>query len=113
MKILVADDSDEFRAEVLDTLQAFGHTTVGVRNGGEAIVEALTEKFDLVLTDCNMPKLRGYQVIKAIKKEKPSVRIIMMSSDVTALMEKVAVKLGAEAVVQKMFIPEALKKFGV
>ena len=59
MKILVLDDHDAFREEVLAMLSRNNHEGVGVNRADAAIPLAETGEFDFVLVDFSMPKHDG------------------------------------------------------
>ncbi|HET9951857.1 MAG TPA: response regulator, partial [Candidatus Eisenbacteria bacterium] len=54
-KILVVDDEDQVVQIFQDLLTQQGYDVVSCGNGDDAIAKVTTEKFDLVLTDINLP----------------------------------------------------------
>ncbi len=72
--VLVAEDNKVNQILIKKLLQKLNITPVVVGNGQEA-VEALQEKsFDLVLMDCQMPELDGFEATHAIRDESSSVK---------------------------------------
>jgi len=69
MKILIADDEPEIRAEILECLAEEGHACIEAGSGVEAVDLAFSEKPDLILLDVNMPGLSGIQACERIKAE--------------------------------------------
>ena len=69
MKILIADDEAEIRAEILECLAEEGHDCIEAGSGVEAVSLAFSEKPDLILLDVNMPGLSGIQACERIKAE--------------------------------------------
>ena len=66
--ILVAEDDPVNQVVVSHQLESLGHSAKVVENGYEAL-EALTlEPYDLVLMDCQMPSLDGYETTRRIRK---------------------------------------------
>jgi DNA-binding NarL/FixJ family response regulator len=62
--------------ECNDTLIVVGEAG----NGEEAVLQALTHKPDVILMDINMPKLSGYEAIRAILAAWPDAKIIVLSN---------------------------------
>ena len=78
LNILVVDD-EEAICKIMDSvLSEQGHKVKTVNNGTEAIDLSKNEHFDLVLCDLVMPKVSGYEVVKALHKLKkvPKIGII-------------------------------------
>lgn len=69
IKILVIEDEDSVRENILDLLQAEDFDTVSAANGRIGIDLALAEFPDLVLCDMMMPEVDGYGVLSALRQE--------------------------------------------
>jgi two-component system sensor histidine kinase/response regulator len=68
LRILVAEDS-EFNAQLMEKLLAKrGHTVRVASNGTEALELANVDGFDLLFLDLHMPRMDGFQVIRAIRE---------------------------------------------
>ena len=101
-KILVADDDNDLRDFLSDELSSAGYSVTSVRNGADAVVEAVEGRYDLVLMDMYMPGLDGMQAIRVLRKVAPRLPVIgltgyvgrgymseAMSYDVTCLSKPV------------------------
>ncbi|MCC5796138.1 MAG: response regulator [Methylophaga sp.] len=66
--ILVVDDSASMRQMVSVTLKDAGHIITAADNGSAALDIAKRQKFDLVLTDVNMPVMDGITLTREIRK---------------------------------------------
>jgi CheY-like chemotaxis protein len=79
--ILVADDEEMILHFVSAVLEAAGHRTVEACNGLEAVslFRSYPDRFDLVVTDLQMPTMNGFEAIKLIRQTRPSARILCMS----------------------------------
>ena len=80
MRVLVADDHSLFRDGIVSLLDAAGHDVVGqAGNGADAIEAAKSLQPELILMDINMPEVSGIEAVRAIKKELPASKIVMLT----------------------------------
>jgi DNA-binding NtrC family response regulator len=77
--ILMVDDDDLFAAMVGKFLTSVGHPVTRARNGKEAQNLYDPAQFSLVVTDLIMPDMEGVELILALRKLDPAVKIIAMS----------------------------------
>lgn len=85
MKILVAEDNSTNQMITVEMLSRLGLRADLVENG-KAVLEALrTQHYDLVLMDCHMPEMDGYEASHLIRKstapEQSDVTIIAMTAN--------------------------------
>ncbi|WP_022947006.1 response regulator [Methylohalobius crimeensis] len=66
-KILVAEDNPVNQKVITRLLNKFELTVTLVENGTSALEKLAQERFDLVLMDCQMPVLDGYQATRALR----------------------------------------------
>lgn len=68
INILVVDDFSTMRRIVKNLLKDLGYTNIDEADDGEtAIPLAKTGKYDLILSDWNMPKVTGIEFLKAVR----------------------------------------------
>lgn len=67
LHVLVADDSLVSRKLVRMLLEKQGHTCVTATNGLELLAHLAQEKFDLVLTNIQMPRMGGLEAVRRIR----------------------------------------------
>jgi len=65
--ILAVDDSASMRQMVAHTLQGAGHEVVEAVNGLDALGKAQSTKFDLVISDVNMPNMDGVSLLRKLR----------------------------------------------
>lgn len=82
-KILIVDDSALMRRVLCDIINADGRfqVTDKATNGLEALDLLKQKSFDAVVLDVNMPKMNGLQLLKELRKQKISARVVMASTD--------------------------------
>ncbi|MFI8223775.1 transporter substrate-binding domain-containing protein [Pseudomonas sp. NPDC085632] len=69
LNVLVVDDHPVNRLLLCWQLSELGHRTVDTENGDEGLERWRTQAFDVLITDCNMPRRNGYQLARAIRDE--------------------------------------------
>jgi signal transduction histidine kinase len=79
LRILVVDDEPEFVAVVRETLLQDGHEVVGADNGDDALSKVAHERFDLILMDLGLPRRNGLEVVRAMRGEGISSKIVLMT----------------------------------
>jgi DNA-binding response OmpR family regulator len=72
---LVAEDDRFLRKAAEMALKRQGYTVLTAADGEEALRAAQSELPDLILLDLIMPKLNGFDVLQALKKEAPTAQI--------------------------------------
>jgi DNA-binding NarL/FixJ family response regulator len=102
MRLVIADDHTLFRDSLRSLLEARGFEVVGeAKNGAEACALAKRLRPDVVLMDLAMPELDGLAATRALVRELPAVKIIILtaSDDDAQLFE--AIKAGAQGYLLK------------
>lgn len=80
-KILIVDDEKSMRTSLALVLKSPSFETSQVENGLEAIECLRSTSYDLLITDYLMPKMDGLQLMKTIKKQYPSLPVLVISAD--------------------------------
>lgn len=78
-RILIAEDEVAVRTFICRALKLRGHDTIGVADGGAAIVELKNSDYDLLLTDIIMPVMDGISLALKVTAEYPAMPILMMT----------------------------------
>ncbi len=74
-RILLAEDDRFLRKAAGGMLRKLGHTVITAEDGEEALRMARAELPELILLDLIMPKIQGFEVLRALKAD-PATRDI-------------------------------------
>jgi DNA-binding NtrC family response regulator len=102
-RILVVDDDVGLSECVECLLSLQGYKTVMTKNADEGIRTALSDEFDLVITDLKLPDGSGLDIIRTIKEADPETPVILMTSYSSMETAIEALRLGATDYVMKPF----------
>ena len=113
LKILAVDDTTTSRMLLRDSLETIGFRNIAVAADGEQAMQMMmTTPSHLIISDMNMPKMDGLQLLKAIRTFKPTSKvpfiILTGNADKNVLIE--GRKLGLNNYLNKPFTPADLKK---
>ena len=83
-KLLVVDDEKNIRAHLSTLFESAGHQVATAENAQEALALLAQEGgFDLVLSDYRMVEVNGLELLQEIKREFPSLPVILMTAYAT------------------------------
>lgn len=94
-QILLVDDELTSLAIVRKILINEGYEVITCRNGEDALTRAKEKKFDIVVTDFNMPGMSGLELTKEILKIEPEMYVILITAYASIRSSVDAIKLGA------------------
>ena len=106
MRILVVDDFSTMRRIVKNILRQLGYNNVlEADDGTTALAKLKTEKIDFCVTDWNMPKMSGLELLKEIRADNHLKDIPVLMVTAEALQENIiaAIKAGVSNYVVKPF----------
>ncbi len=109
-RILTVDDSTSVRQMVGFTLRKAGYEVIEAVDGKDGLAKASGEKFDLIITDLNMPNMDGIQMIAAIRKLAgySFIPILMLTTESQAEKKDAGRKVGATGWIVKPFDADQL-----
>lgn len=93
-KVLVIDDDNALRSDLLTILELEGYEAVAADNGREGVLAAQNHRPDLILCDITMPVLDGFGVITELRQNPQTAGIPVIF--LTARNEKPFVQRGAQ-----------------
>lgn len=113
--VLVVDDSPVMRSFIRRVMTLSGFE-VGecyeAADGEEALARLKEHNVDVILTDINMPKMNGEELLRQLESDQRlrSVPALVISTDATKQRILRMLSLGAEGYMTKPFSPEALRE---
>ncbi|MBS1718711.1 MAG: response regulator [Armatimonadetes bacterium] len=111
LKILVAEDNLVNQKVALGLLNRLGAKAEFVANGQDAVAAVQKDEYDLVLMDCHMPEMDGYEATKAIRELDSPVaktRIIAMTANAMKGDREYCLACGMDDYVAKPINPHEL-----
>ncbi len=108
--ILIVDDSASVRQVVSIALTGAGYEVTEACDGSDALTKLDGKKYHLIISDVNMPKMNGIEMVKEVKKL-PAYRfvpIIMLTTEGAEDKKQQGKAAGAKAWIVKPFKPEKM-----
>lgn len=107
-KILLADDEKNFAEVLRSELDEAGYDVMLARDGVEAVLKAIDNKFDMAILDIMMPNLDGINAVKILRKIDPNLPVITFSGVAGSGDMASSIKAGAIRCLTKPFSVEQL-----
>ena len=106
-RVIVADDIDVVRESLRLALERGGYDVVEAADGEQALAALRERGAAAIVADLWMPRMDGIALLKAVRREAPSVKVIAISGGGPGMSLEVAASLaqawGAEATLYKPF----------
>jgi two-component system response regulator CpxR len=101
IRLLMVDDDDNLTGLFAEYLEAEGGFELTARHDGEAgVAAALSQNFDVIILDVMMPKMNGFDALKAIRKGSDTP-VIMLTARGDDLDRILGLEIGADDYVPK------------
>lgn len=109
-KILIIDDSDDFRIHIKSFLYEYFHI-IEASNGMDGFEKAIHEQPDLIISDIVMPVMTGTQMLDKLKRnvQTAHIPIILLTAKIETEMRIEGLEHGADDYMAKPFNPKVLK----
>jgi two-component system chemotaxis response regulator CheY len=110
--ILTVDDSASLRMAIRIALSGAGYQVSEAADGVEGLAKAEATRFDMIVTDLNMPRMDGLSMIRELRKRpaQAGVPIIFLTTESDGEMKAEARAAGATGWLVKPFVPDQLVK---
>ena len=109
--ILVVDDNDINRIIVQHMLEHFGFTVSNAENGQDTLDQLKKHTFDLILMDCEMPIMDGYEatrIIRSTQSYKERTPIVAITADAYEENQKKCQQAGMDDFLSKPIMEDVL-----
>lgn len=93
-KVLIADDDSLVRVAIEKILKLFGHEVVAVQSGREVLAQ-VSEDFDVIILDINMPEMDGFETLRCLNQKKSEVPVLFLTGAGSMDYAVKAINLGA------------------
>ncbi|MCD6191235.1 MAG: EAL domain-containing protein [Sulfurimonas sp.] len=114
LRLLYVEDNEHARESMMNVLEEFFGDVVIASDGQEGLEFFSNNKIDLIITDINMPRLNGLEMIKEIRKIDTEVSILILSAYNESSFFLDSIKLGVDGYLLKPIVisqfMEILKK---
>jgi two-component system, chemotaxis family, chemotaxis protein CheY len=115
LRVLIVDDSSVMRKIVERSLRQAGldlGEVLEAGNGAEALAEVNKGKFDLILSDINMPAMDGLEFLKHLANVESAkgTPVVMITTEGSEARVVEALSVGAKGYIRKPFTPEQVKE---
>jgi len=116
-KVLVVEDDQDNREMLIKVLRHHGYRTIEAVDGQEAVDRARAENPDLILMDCYIPKMDGYEVTRRLKgdQEFQHIPIIALTAHAMKGDREEALAAGCDGYIAKPVnvreLPQQIKHF--
>ncbi len=104
-KILVVEDEDSIRGFLTINFKRNNFEVIEANNGEDGVKKALIEKPDVAILDLMLPGIDGFKVCEVLRKEFPSMGIIMLTAKGQDMDKIMGLEYGADDYVVKPFNP--------
>ena len=111
-KILVVDDDEATRFLISDAFYILetGCTVTTARNGAEAVEVLQSVPVDFILTDLEMPVMKGYQLLLYIKNNYPRIPFLVMTGATSVEEYRVCALRVSQCIVKPFNVLELVQK---
>jgi DNA-binding response OmpR family regulator len=101
--ILVIEDDAAIRQGIADALQFAGYSPLEAPDGHQGLARAMDAECDLILLDLVLPGPDGLDILKAVRKERPTLPVIILTARGEERDRVRGLRLGADDYVIKPF----------
>ncbi len=108
MHILLIEDQAKLAANIKEYLESETYAVTVVHDGREGFERAMTQEFDLLILDINLPGMDGYVICSMLRQRKKSLPILMLTARTKQEEIVHGLNIGADDYLKKPFDLEEL-----
>ena len=109
LKILIAEDDAVNQKVALWQLEKLGYKADSVDNGRQVLQFLQRARYDVILMDCRMPELDGYETTRRLRENGQTVRVIAMTANAMHGDREACLEAGMDDYISKPVRIEELK----
>jgi DNA-binding response OmpR family regulator len=109
-RVLVVEDEPEVGEMLRDVLVQLGYTVEVADRGVEALKVVPLFEPDVVLLDLTLPEMSGIEVLGHLRRDRPAVRVVIMSGNQDAEVARAMLASGAFDYLGKPFNIDVLAR---
>jgi two-component system alkaline phosphatase synthesis response regulator PhoP len=102
-RILVVEDEEALRVALFDRLKNEDYIVESAADGEEGFQKALNGRFDLLILDVMLPRKKGFDICRDVRRAGLVVPIIMLTAKSETVDKVLGLKIGADDYVTKPF----------
>ncbi len=108
--VMIVEDDASTRRLYRFLLANSGYVVIEAEDGLVALEKFVTQPCDVVITDMNMPRMGGLDLVRSLRENYPAVHVIMVTAFGTPDIEKQALRAGVNEYLTKPFDFEELER---
>ncbi len=107
-QVLIVEDDQGLCEALIDTLELAGYACTGADSAESALLHLSRKPVDIVISDVQMDRMTGLQLLKSIKRSHPQIPVLLMTAYAKIEDAVSAIREGALDYFTKPFSPEVL-----
>lgn len=109
---LIVDDSPTMRNMIKATVNEMGFEAATAQDGEKALKSVQAQKFDIIITDINMPNMDGIELIRHLRNQDGTkfTPILVITTEGGDNVKAAGKEAGASGWIVKPFNPDTLRK---
>ena len=80
LRLLIVEDEKELCDTIAKSLYDAGYEVDTSYNGSEALEYVLTEEYDLIVLDLNLPGIDGMDILRELRRENEETKVLILSA---------------------------------
>ncbi len=108
MRILIVEDEVRLADALVQIMLEQKYAADAVYNGEDGLAYAMSGQYDVVVLDVMLPKLNGFEVVRAMRKEKNATPVLLLTAKEEISDKVQGLDCGADDYMTKPFSPEEL-----
>ena len=109
MRLLIVEDEKELCDTISKSLYESGYEVDTCYDGYEALDYILTEDYDLIVLDLNLPGMDGMDILRELRKENEETKVLILSARSQIIDKVEGLDAGANDYMEKPFHIQELR----